>query len=130
MFSKEGRKQYLTVVAKESQKGFEVGNQTDDNEIRTSVPLEITVRLGTQTAAAAKLVVGEKAAAEGVPAPAAKALTRGAEALKIDKNYDNRRGYKADFIPGYDLPPPTPSASLAKQVAPCAPERTTPTRAS
>src|SRR5258706_3001619 len=50
--------------------------------------------------------------------PAVKTLSRGAETIKIDQDYQNRPGYKAKFVPGIELNLPTLSASLLKQLAP------------
>ena len=63
---------------------------SNTNEIRVTIPIEVTLRIGS-TAAPATLA----------PAPAApqpRALTRGAEALKLDRDYSDRPGYAEDFI--------------------------------
>lgn len=85
-----------------------MSSANDAGEIRVTVPIEIVVRVGGAAAASTR--------AAGL-APE-KALTLGAEAVKIDRDYSNREGYVADFIPGFELPLPTPDEKLAKQVAP------------
>ena len=84
------------------------------NEFRMTVPLEITVRLGTPVSGAVETV------RDTIAAPA-RVLTRGAEALHIDPNYQNRSGYVEDFIQNNVLPLPKPKGSLANQVAPLRP---------
>ncbi len=85
---------------------------SDLNEVRITIPLEVTVRVGTQ-------MHGVDIATPS-PAMMVRPLTRGAEAKKLDKDYSNRRGYEAGHIPGYDIPLPTPkSRGLADgQIAP------------
>jgi endonuclease G, mitochondrial len=101
-------------LAKE--KGINMGQRPETNDLRIILPIEITVRLGTPSTTAA-MVEAVAATTEITP----KALTRGAEALKIDKDYDNRDGYDPDFVPDYRLPLPEPKSSLAKQIAPLRP---------
>lgn len=93
-----------------AKKGQAMGS-LPNNEIRITVPLEITVRLGAPVSGGVGVVTS------AVETPT-KTLTRGAEALKIDINYQNRVGYLADFIQDHILPLPTPNATLASQIAP------------
>jgi len=81
-------------------------------ELRVTVPVEITVRVGTTPAA---IPVGVQRIE---PPPPAKVLTHAAEALQLDRDYSNRAGYDPRFILGLDLPLPQPNAALARQVAP------------
>ena len=78
------------------------------NEMRITVPVEVTVRVGGQSADIKTLATA---------AAPAKTLTSAAEALHIDQNYDSRKGYDSKFIAGVTIPLPTPNATLAKQVA-------------
>ena len=82
--------------------------QSSGQEVRITIPIEVTVRVGAPGGAAAAMAL--------VGAPA-KALQRSAEKLQIDDDYSNRTGYKPDFIPGVQIPLPEPNAKLAKQVA-------------
>jgi endonuclease G len=90
--------------------GITMTSPTNAQELRFTVPLEITVKFGTasQTPTITGAVVTEPA----------KTLRRAAEALKIDQDYSNRKGYNSKFIPGVTIPLPTPTAKLAKQIAP------------
>jgi endonuclease G, mitochondrial len=81
------------------------------NEIRVTIPIEVTLRVGSAIAATAASL-----APAVVRAP--RQLTRGAEGVKIDTDYGNRPGYAPDFIPGFSLPLPSLSAALAKQLVP------------
>ncbi|MBL7939858.1 MAG: DNA/RNA non-specific endonuclease [Flavobacteriales bacterium] len=74
----------------------------DTNEVRMTIPLEVTVRVGAPTTASGSSN-GANARASGTPA-----LTRGAEAKKLDKDYTNRTGYNEDHIPGQTIPLPKP----------------------
>jgi len=96
-------------------KGKAMGLPSPNNEFTITLPLEITVRVGAP-ASSAVVDVGGKA----LEAPA-KVLTRGAEALHIDANYENRSGYVEDFIQHHTLPLPKPTGNLANQVAPLRP---------
>jgi endonuclease G len=87
----------------------------NSQDVRVSIPLEITIRLGGAVQPTA-FVVPQTAAS--VTGPPAKKLTRLAEALHIDQNYGSRSGYNAKFIPGVEIPLPTPTAKLSKQIAP------------
>ncbi len=80
-------------------------------ELRFTLPLEITIRMGQPAAA----VPGLPAAAVSPPD---KTLLRAAEALQIDEDYSNRSGYDPAFVPGQSIGLPSLSAVLAKQVAP------------
>jgi endonuclease G len=81
-----------------------------NNELRVTVPVEITVRVGDQLNTAAASAV--------ISAESVKMLSRGAEKLKIDKDYGSRIGYVSEFIPGVDLPLPSANKALARQIAP------------
>ena len=98
-----------------NKKGIIMGGPSN-NEFRITVPLEITVRLGTPVSGGVEVV--RDAASDVSPA---KVLTRGAEALIIDTNYHNRKGYLDNFIQNYVIPLPTPTGALADQVAPLRP---------
>jgi endonuclease G len=89
------------------------------SEFTFAVPLSITVRLGAGAPALVQGVVDTSA----MPAKAPdKTLKRGSEALKIDEDYASRRGYRSDFIPGFALPLPEPTAKLANKIAALRPE--------
>lgn len=79
-----------------------------DNSITVTIPIEVTVRVGGQTSVAAPALTG------ATP----KVLQRGAEVLTVDEDYASRTGYAPNFIPGVEIPLPTPSEALAKQIAP------------
>jgi endonuclease G len=86
----------------------------EGGEVRMVVPLEITVRLGTG---------GTQPVAVPTLAPVERQLTRGAEAAKVDPNYDNRTGYDQGFIEGRTVPmPKLKDPDLASQLAPLRPE--------
>jgi endonuclease G len=84
---------------------------SDVNELRVTIPIEVTIRLGSSSLADAAIV----APFSQVPD---RNLSRGAEAVRIDRDYENRSGYDPTFIPGIKLPLPTLGASLTKQIAP------------
>jgi endonuclease G len=86
------------------------------NDLRVTIPIEITVRAGSQEPARLEIAAGAPAAA--------KTLSRGAEAIKIDQDYANRPGYKPNFIPGIELNLPALNAALTKQLAPLRAEET------
>lgn len=96
--------------------GGPMAERSDSSELRFTVPLEITVRVGGAIPGGATIA----AATAGAPdAPAAaKTLARGAEKIVIDEDYGNREGYDPKFVPGVTLSLPVPNAKLAKQVAP------------
>ncbi|WP_194724679.1 DNA/RNA non-specific endonuclease [Noviherbaspirillum malthae] len=94
-----------------SNSGGVVSNQTSSNELRFTIPVEISVRLGNGTPTSASAALASANDGE-------KALTRGPEAVRIDTNYDNRVGYVSDFIPGAVIPLPTLDRSLVSQLAP------------
>lgn len=82
----------------------------NNQELRFTIPIEVTLRVGSPGSAPGKTAVAASA-------PAPKALTRAAEKLQIDDDYSNRNGYNPNFIPGLQLPLPQPNDKLAKQVA-------------
>jgi endonuclease G len=84
----------------------------NSQEVRVSVPLEITIRLGAAAQSTASVAAGTAAVAR------AKKLAPMAEALHIDQNYGSRSGYNSQFIPGIEIALPMPDAKLAKQIAP------------
>jgi endonuclease G, mitochondrial len=79
----------------------------EDGVVRISVPLEISVRLGTRTNAASAIVA----------VPPQKLLARASEKLKLDRDYANRNGYDPDFVSGVSLPLPTLGSDIKKAVA-------------
>jgi endonuclease G len=95
-------------------KGKDMGRPSSNNEFTITLPLEITVRVGAPVSG------GVEVAGPALEAPA-KVLTRGAEALHIDANYQNRSGYVEDFIQHHTLPLPQPTGNLANQIAPLRP---------
>ena len=78
-----------------------------EGAVRISVPLEITIRLGVQPGAvdAPADLAGELSAAE--PAP------EELEAIRIDPDYGNRRGYDPDFLGSGAQSVPLPALSEA-----------------
>lgn len=80
-----------------------------DQELRVTIPIEVTVRVGSAAAPNQTAV----AAFSSTP----KTLMRTAEKLQIDDDYSSRTGYNPDFIQGLHLPLPQPNDKLAKQVA-------------
>ena len=94
------------------QQGVVMANQpSDPNEVRITIPLEISVRVGNSTnlAPAASSLLA-------IPQAPPKTLTRGSEALKIDQDYSNRTGYDAEFIAGFSLA--LPAVQDASLIAP------------
>ncbi|PDT64517.1 DNA/RNA endonuclease [Bradyrhizobium ottawaense] len=90
------------------QQGSNMSEQNGGTELKLTVPLEITVRIGAPNGGATVQA----------PSPPPRALTRGAEKIAIDQDYSNRDGYNPDFVHGVSFPLPEPSAKLARQVAP------------
>lgn len=81
-----------------------VARLAPDGSITWRVPLEISVRLpgfGSTAPAAAQAVASAASVAEDAPAD-----TAGSEALRPSQNYENRSGYKPQFIEGFDIPLP------------------------
>ncbi len=81
-----------------------------NQELRVILPIEVIVRLANPDVGHAKSEIGDLV-------PATKVLKRAAEKLQIDADYANRSGYRADFIPGLDIPLPEPNLKLANQIA-------------
>jgi endonuclease G len=94
-----------------SKRRINMETSPDSNELRTTIPLEISIRIGSSDLGRAALISGEAR-------PRDRVLTRGAEAIQIDHDYGNRPGYDAKFIPGTEVPLPSPNATLSKQIAP------------
>jgi endonuclease G, mitochondrial len=90
-------------------RGTTMTSSSDSQELRFTVPLEISVRVGGDMRAVAST---------GPSLLADRRLRGGAEALKIDEDYDNRKGYNKKFIPGMEVPLPAPVEKLEKNVAP------------
>lgn len=88
-----------------------------EGELRFTLPLEVTIRMGQP---AANLPAVSIMPASGPD----KTLLRASEALRIDSDYGNRRGYDPAFIPGQKIGLPLLSAALAKNVAPLRAEET------
>lgn len=76
----------------------------------STVPIEMHARIGSSGESAPPVIT------QGVPR--AKTLTPGAEALKVDTDYANRRGYDPKFIPGSNVALPTVRGGADKRVAP------------
>ncbi|WP_156862104.1 DNA/RNA non-specific endonuclease [Casimicrobium huifangae] len=87
-----------------------------DGSVTVTVPLEITVRLASGAVPSAAASVGAALAAAG--AGPVRTLTRASEAVKVDADYDNRRGYDEAFIPGNVVALPVMAASLRREIAP------------
>ena len=87
-----------------------------DGSVTVTVPLEITVRLASGAVPPAAASVGAALAAAG--AGPVRTLTRASEAVKVDADYDNRRGYDEAFIPGNVVALPVMAASLRREIAP------------
>lgn len=85
------------------------------NAVKLTIPLEITVSVGGVSQDSSSAVAGPAA---DIP----KLLTRGAEAVKVDQDYADRRGYSPQFIPDLEIDLPTTSAKLAAQIAALRPE--------
>jgi endonuclease G, mitochondrial len=83
----------------------------DSSEIKMTIPLEITVRLG----GGAMSSPPSSSSPASLQAPT-KTLTRGAEAVKIDQDYSNRAGYNPDFIDNSSVP--LPVVTDTSQIAP------------
>ena len=83
-----------------------------DTSVTLTVPLEITIRLGSAQTG------GMSMAASTSRRPKLAQLTRGAEAAKVDRDYSGREGYKPDFLPGANIALPQADAALKKQITP------------
>jgi endonuclease G len=79
--------------------------------VRITVPLEITVRIGEGDAAPA-IDAAPRARLAVRRTPAA------AEAMKLDRDYENRAGFDETFIPGQRVPLPEVGAGLKSDLAP------------
>lgn len=79
---------------------------------RSVAPFEITIRVGDRTFDGAPTV----RALDVRPR-----MGRGAEAIKVDLNYNSRGGFDTTFIPGHEVPLPSLSATLTAQLAPLLP---------
>jgi endonuclease G len=84
------------------------------DEVRVIVPIEVTVRIGAPCTAAGARVL----AAAPVGALPSLTLRSAAEAKKLDRDYTNRNGFDATFIPGLRIPLPELSAALRSDLAP------------
>ena len=90
------------VLANEGNKSNDLGSGDAPDEAVFIVPLEVRVRILTPR--------GHGAARQSIPKPESKPSEHqglaeaGPEALRIDRNYDNRRGYDPKFLPDLDLP--------------------------
>jgi endonuclease G len=89
---------------------------TSGDGIKVVIPLEISIRLAPGAAATPIATVG--AAPTLMPPVPAKTLTRAAEKLTVDADYDSRSGYDPGFIDGFTIPLPAIGAGLAQQIAP------------
>lgn len=83
--------------------------------LKFTIPLEVTISIGN-------IGQGEQGASVLATPATPKLLTRGAEAVQVDQDYADRAGYDPRFIPGLQLPLPSPSAALRKQIAALRPE--------
>lgn len=106
-----------TPIEPVASRGAVMSSQSNAQELRVVIPIEVTVRIGGAGIAPAVTATAATVAA----APPLKTLTKGAEKLPIDQNYGGRSGYKSTFITGVAVPLPTPNATLAKQIAPLRP---------
>lgn len=81
--------------------------QNNNNELKLTIPIEVTIRVGNHSMAApaAKKGANEITGADFF-----------AEANKIDTDYSNRSGYDEDFIPGFKIP--LPSVKKEADIAP------------
>lgn len=64
-------------------------------EAKLTIPLEVTVRIGEAS---------PQLPASASTSPVAAATPPGAERVRIDRNYSNRRGYDGKFLPSLPLP--------------------------
>ena len=92
------RPKALSSESLSDQQGVVMANN-DPNEVRITIPLEISVRVGSSVIAASSSITES-------PQMPLKTLTRGSEALKIDQDYSNRTGYNPEFIAGFTVPLP------------------------
>jgi endonuclease G len=83
-------------------------------EMRVTIPIEVTIRVG---AAGAPVAIAAEGPAPTAASPA-RTLSSGAERLKVDADYANRGGYDPAFIPGVKIPLPAIGAKLKDAVAP------------
>lgn len=85
------------------------------------LPLRISVSLdgavGTPVSAA-RTTAAEAAPRTQESLAPAKRLTHAAEAVKVDSDYSNRKGFNTTFLPGIEIGLPALSSDLANQVAP------------
>lgn len=84
------------------------------------VPLRITVAFDGANPAQTATTASSMQVVDPTPTVLSHtpALTRPSEAIRIDSDYAKRSGYRADFIPGVQIPMPEPHGDLANQVAP------------
>lgn len=89
-------------------------NPSDPAALTLTVPLEISIRLGTSgmpVSAAVLAPPGDSVA----PIPAKRLVAR-SEAVVLDQDYTNREGYDPAFITGVRLPIPVPTGDVKMQV--------------
>jgi endonuclease G, mitochondrial len=105
----------VTSTQSDSSKG---ANMSTSNEgaITITVPLEITMRLGAISGASG-LAGAQLGVTSGGKTATPKSLVRSSEAVKIDTNYENRKGYDPKFVKGSNIPLPAMSAKLKQGIA-------------
>jgi endonuclease G len=97
-----------------------MADQNDSTIVAATIEVIVRVRGAGAGGAAgvADVSAGARPARRLTGAAPSPVLTKGAEAIHIDEDYSNRKGYNPKFIPGVDIPMPEPTAKLAQQVAP------------
>lgn len=86
-------------------------NGSGDAAVGTSftIPIEVSVRVGSYP---------EATVSTGTTHPIVRTMSRGAEARRLDRSYENRKGYDSRHIPGAEIPVPKIKGGAAARVAP------------
>jgi endonuclease G len=106
--ARAGRPNGGAMVTPQSQ----VLSQSGGGAVSITIPLNITVSLGTPAGAPAQgpVIVSPRPAADPAPDPAT-ATNTGAETVVIDSDWKSRGGYDPDFL-GHKIPLPTLSDAM------------------
>lgn len=95
-------------LAAQAKQKEETTAMSDSNSVTVTIPLTITLTLG-----GAPAIPTPAPATPVPPVPEPPPPPPPGERIEIDPNYAARDGYRRDFLPGFDVPPPALAAGLA-----------------